>query len=135
MRLAAYLKKNKITQLQLAEILDISADQVGKTVRQNCSNLGTIALIHAYTLIPIEELLPLRLRKIKDKIKSIKKNKPTRLRCRAKAKVFLDSYTYPHNTIFEIHSYDDDHIILEINRTHHILNHPTFNEFFTILKK
>ena len=128
--LRTWCKANKMTLKELAETLHLPYQAIIQISSKRSKSLKNISLVHAYTLLPLEVLLPSTLRSTVKKMREFKGRHPTRKTAKARRKLFIDSHTFPQGSLWEI-TYEDSEIVrLECNE--HTIHIPpaTFDRFF-----
>lgn len=128
--LRTWCRANKITLKELAASLKIPYQAILQVSSKRSHSLRYISLIHAYTLLPLEVLLPHDLRDTVKQMKKVKEgHKPFKI-VKARRKIFTDSTTYPIGSQWAV-TYEDSEIIrLEINGDILHVSIPTYERFF-----
>lgn len=119
-----------MTLKELAETLNLPYQAIIQVSSKRSKSLKNISLIHAYTLLPLEVLLPLDLRSTVKKMREYKGRHPTRKIAKARRKLFIDKRTFPIGSVWEI-TYEDSEIMrLELNEDTIHIPPGTFERFF-----
>jgi hypothetical protein len=106
--------------------------RVRSVMTRTSLNLEAIVLIQAYTLLPMESLLPLKLQKTVAKLRSLKQSLPTRELVKCKRKIYLNKRSFERGSVFEVTFMDTDIIRLEKFGETFFINHSSFKELFDI---